>query len=163
MDIPICLSAKSFVGQTFVFEKIGLKLRHFNIDTLLLNLVYLAKERRTSQEFFLLTGKLKTIEKKSFFLVNKQQRDLFPILIENQQRCRIWLLTRHRPEVAFVFVFVFSPSSCIVRSLPRWKTIFNILYPRACIPHQAGMMLEFDVTANALCTNSAFQFGVTQL
>ena len=24
-------------------------------------------------------------------------------------------------------------------------------------------MLEFDMTANALCTNSAFQFGVTQL
>ena len=43
------------------------------------------------------------------------------------------------------------------------KTIFNILYSRAYIPHQADMMLEFDVTANALCTNSAFQFGVTQL
>ena len=41
----------------------------------------------------------------------------------------------------------------------------DIQYPisRAYIPHQADMMLEFDVTANALCTNSGFQFAVTQL
>ena len=52
-----------FVGQTFIFEKIVLKLRHFNSDTLRSNLVYLAKERRTSQEFFILTGELKTIER----------------------------------------------------------------------------------------------------
>ena len=26
--------------------------------------------------------------------------------------------------------------------------IFNILYPRAYIPHQADMMLKFDVTAS---------------
>ena len=36
-------------------------------------------------------------------------------------------------------------------------------YSISYIPHQADMMLEFDVTANALCTNSAFQFGLTQL
>ena len=96
------------MGQTFVFKKIAPKLRHFNSDTLLSNLVYFAKERHTSQEFFSSDRKIKNSWKKSNFLVNKQQTDWFPTLIENQQRWRIWLLTRHRPEVAFVFLL---PSS----------------------------------------------------
>ena len=103
MDIPICLSAKSFCGTNFRF-------RENRSQTLAFWQWYFAFESRLSRKrkpylsrVLSSDRKIKNYWKKSNFLVNKQQTDWFPTLTENQQRWRIWLLTRHRPEVAFVF------------------------------------------------------------